>query len=1003
MGTSAAMKLWGKEAETAGAASGATGLPTSRQEQMTEVLRALSRERGVDRAGVWLEGGEEEEPAKHGRMRGVLWDRAEPETPAGWNQLSPEDALPGEMLRAPRIIEQDIEGSAKQVIFGPLVELRRALWVPIGTAERLRGVLLVGSRSKGAALPRLRATELASWLAMALQAAEQERLAARHLADLDVMRNTLEALSAGEPPDQLLLKLLDTFSEAPGTKGLGTRFAALGLAGAGRASDGENAVTFPWQSGDPNALRGLQTPPVAGVWRKALREQRVSGADAQFSWDRGGGLRVVAVPVKRGGKTAAVLVAGLPRAKASLATLERIEFRAAVAAAILERKRAAERDAEETALQQALLESPSEAAVLLESDGTLAGISRAARDILGQGTPGQPFAAMFPKQEQRKVAAWLERIAAAGAVMGRAALDAELRENCHVRLNWVSLGGAFPAVFLEPLPIPTGAANGAGERADSELRTVIEWLEEGVVLFDAENRVRAANSRFEQMAGLTHEESGKYGTLEALIGALAGRAAEPEAFAARWRELGHGLEGGVREELQMLQPMPRVLERSARPVVDGAGRLLGRVEIYRDLTAQRIFQSKLLHTEKLAALGQMTTGVAHELSNPLTTILGYAQRLMMRNDAAGRSEEARHILEEAERAGRILRQLLSSARETPPERRSIGLNQIVRRVLDLQSFGLEAAGIRLELDLDPLLPNIRGDAGRFQQVVMNLVGNARQALEQQGRGGTLRIRTWQVADSRVALDVVDDGPGIPPAVLPRIFDPFFTTKPAGEGTGLGLAIVLNIVREHGGQVSVTTPAGGGAAFHIELPAIATEHRGSAAERSGEELAGVPGPAARRATEGPHEEPAERARLAASKAKRVLVVEDEPTVARLISDVLRDEGFAVEVLLDGRAALDRSREAFDLVICDMKMPGLDGQHFYKSLARMGSPLRDRFLFVTGDVIGPQTRAFLQQHQLPHLSKPFRVEELTAKVRAVLAVQASAGGAALAARKNAARNG
>lgn len=994
------MKLRGKKTELADASSVA-GVQTSREEWMKDALRTLSQERGVDRAGIWLEDEEDSEPAKRERMRGLLWDRAQPETPAEWNQLSPEDALPPEMLRSPRIIEQDIEGSAKQVIFGPLVELRRALWAPIGAPDRLRGVLLVGSRGKAAALARVRVKDVASRLGLALQAAEQERLATQRLADLDLMRNMLEALNAGEPPDELLSRLLRTVSEAPGPRGLGARFAALGLAEQGVAAEGESAATFVWQSGDATALSGLHSPPVASVWRKALREKRVSGAEARFSWERAGGLRIVAVPVKRGSEAAAILVAGLPRARASLAALERIEFRATLVAAILERKRAAEREAEQAARQQALLESPSEAAVLLESDGSIAGISQAARDVLGEGTPGQPFAELFPKREQRKIAAWLESISGAGAARVGATLDVELRENQHIRLRWLAFGGPFPAVFLEALPASNGAGAGGDERVESELRTVIEWLEEGVVLFDAENRVRAANSRFEQMVGLTHEESGRYHTLQALIEALAGKAAEPAAFAARWRELGQGLEGGVREELQFLQPMPRVLERSARPVVDGVGRLLGRVEIYRDLTAQRIFQSKLLHTEKLAALGQMTTGVAHELSNPLTTILGYAQRLLMRGDAAARSEEARHILEEAERASRILRQLLASVREAPPERRSIGLNQIVQRALDLQSLGLGAAGIRLELDLDPLLPNIWGDAGRFQQVVMNLVGNARQALEQQGRGGTIRLRTRQIAEDRVALDVVDDGPGIPAAVLPRIFDPFFTTKPAGEGTGLGLAIVLNIVREHGGQVSVSTPSGGGAAFHIELPAIAAQRQPPAPARSSKQLAAASGPGSWREMEAPPGMAAEKRRLAANGEKRVLVVEDEPTVARLISDVLRDEGLTVEVLLDGRAALDRAHEAFDLVICDMKMPGLDGQNFYKSLARMGSPLRDRFLFVTGDVIGPQTRAFLQQHELPHLSKPFRVEELTEKVRAVLA--AGSGGPPVIVRKNAARNG
>jgi signal transduction histidine kinase len=138
--------------------------------------------------------------------------------------------------------------------------------------------------------------------------------------------------------------------------------------------------------------------------------------------------------------------------------------------------------------------------------------------------------------------------------------------------------------------------------------------------------VRAMNTRFEQIAGLAPEESGKFKTLEGLLGRLQPHAAEPGRFATRWRELARGIEGGVREEFQMINPSPRVLERAARPILDSIGRLAGRVEIYRDLTAQRVFHSKLLQTEKLASLGQMVSGVAHELSNPLTSIAGYAHR-----------------------------------------------------------------------------------------------------------------------------------------------------------------------------------------------------------------------------------------------------------------------------------------------------------------------------------------------------------------------------------------
>src|SRR5258708_6365469 len=272
----------------------------------------------------------------------------------------------------------------------------------------------------------------------------------------------------------------------------------------------------------------------------------------------------------------------------------------------------------------------------------------------------------------------------------------------------------------------------------------------------------------------------------------------------------------------MLHPSPRVLERAARPIFDSIGRHLGRVEIYRDLTAQRVFHSKLLQTEKLAALGQMVSGVAHELSNPLTSILGYAHRLLARQDLPGRTEEVRQIYQEAERARTILRQLLLNARETLPERRLVSLNQIVQRALDLQRFSLAAEKIRVETDLDPILPFVQGDPGHLQQVLMNLVGNSRQDIEQHGQDGTIRLRTKRMGERRVLLEVADNGPGVPQAILARIFDPFFTTKPAGVGTGLGLAIVLSVVREHGGQAHALSPPQGGAAFQIELPAAAEQ-------------------------------------------------------------------------------------------------------------------------------------------------------------------------------------
>lgn len=688
--------------------------------------------------------------------------------------------------------------------------------------------------------------------------------------------------------------------------------------------------------------------------------------------------------------------------------------RAALPASALEQRRRKEEESKLAGLPQALLNCINEPLLLLDHSGRITAASRGARELTGAasgtegphpaGIPAQAYLPeLFRERDRPQIEAWL-----------RAALDreaekhganhepsrAELQNGAGVRLRFAAPPqGQAAVVLLEPLV--TRESPGQPGYAEIELRTVIEWLEEGVVLFDAQENIRAINTRFEHIAGLAPEESGKIKTLEGLIGRFKSQAAEPALFAERWRELARGIEDGVREELQMMHPAPRILERVARPVLDPIGRLLGRVEIYRDLTAQRVFHSKLLQTEKLAALGQMVSGVAHELSNPLTSILGYAHRLLARQQSPARTEEVRQIYQEAERARTILRQLLLNVRETPPERRLVSLNQIVHRAMDLQPFSLAAEKIRVEIDLDPALPFILGDPGHLQQVLMNLVGNARQAIEQHGRDGTIRLRTRKSGERRVLLEIADNGPGIPQAILARIFDPFFTTKPAGVGTGLGLAIVLSVVREHGGQVHVVSPPQGGAIFQIEFPA--------AAETAQPKAMGSPLPRQKHAPPDGTEAMGRENRIAPAfetgKVPRVLVVEDEPTVARLIADVLEDEGMRVEVLLDGREALDcAARQPFDLVICDMKMPGLDGQHFYKSLERSGNPLRERFLFVTGDIIAAQTREFLERNHLPHVAKPFRVEELTEKVHSVLAIAVhQQPPPAEAARKKAARNG
>jgi signal transduction histidine kinase/CheY-like chemotaxis protein len=986
----------------------------SREELVQEALHTLSLETSADRYGVWIEPqrAQREETPFPLTFRGMIWEKGVEMTPAEWARLSPEFPLPQELF-AGKSVEQDLDKLPARPMLGPLVEMRTAVWVPVARSGRLWGVLLACARTKQGALPRTLLESVAAELLLAVELEEAQRIARERQTDLILAAEGIAALGKSASESSILASLVSQCTETSTRNcGLDAVFAVAGrtIVFEGKAADSAE-IAFPWKSGDPTWTRAAENGPIAAIWKKALETRKLVGSETRGSWPQGEVGRVVALPLEFDGEMLGVLVAGLRPSGVSLGTLARLELRASLAAAALARGKRRAQDERRGISQRQLLDSRQET-VLFNARGEIAGLSRGARELLkkssesgtakrnaGESTAGEAefsgrdFAELFRLRDREGIQRWTRR-AVAGASAEHAQSEEpgefELRSGARVRLRQaMPVGEELFAVLLDPVHANDSGAS--PERAEYELSSVLEWLEEGVVLFDEKDRVRAMNSRFAQMAGLLAAETAEITSLEGLLRRLAQQAAEPERFAERWRELARGLESGVCEELQLLRPSPRVLERAARPVLDDAGHRLGRVEIYRDLTARRVFQSKLLQTEKLAALGQMVTGVAHELSNPLTSILGYAQRLLLRGDAAGRTEEARKIYQEAERASTILRQLLLNARETQPERRWVSLNQMVLKTMELQRLGLATEKIRLNLELDPAPSFVHGDAGQLQQVLINLVGNARQAIVESGNDGNIRVRTKWTSEGRVLVEVSDDGPGIPEGIMARIFDPFFTTKPAGAGTGLGLAIALGIVREHGGLLKVSSPPGGGAVFTIELPA-ATETRGapSRPKEAGELRA--PGTRAPGAAEPPRAE---------KTAPSVLVVEDEPTVARLIADVLEDEGMRVEVLMDGRAALDRAgRESYDLVICDMKMPGLDGQNLYRMLARAGNPLRERFLFVTGDLISAHTQKFFDRYHLSYVAKPFRVEELSDKVKQVLAGKVPR---ETVTKKNAARNG
>jgi PAS domain S-box-containing protein len=384
---------------------------------------------------------------------------------------------------------------------------------------------------------------------------------------------------------------------------------------------------------------------------------------------------------------------------------------------------------------------------------------------------------------------------------------------------------------------------------------------------------------------------------------------------------------------------------------------------------------QMLQAEKMAALGQTISGVAHELNNPLATILSWSERLAERDVDEKTRQGLEVILGEAERAARIVRNLLTFARKRQTTRAMVDLNQVVRETLALRSYEQKASNIHVIEALATGLPEVFADGHQIKQVLLNLIINAEQACLGANGRGTIVVRTMHDSDRGSAvLEVNDDGPGIPEDRQGKVFDPFFTTKEVGQGTGLGLTVAYAIAREHGGRIwlesrSAVAPDAKadrpgavktGTSFFVELPV------------SGQHL----NPPAARAAQQPIS-------LEAFQGLHVLVVEDEPALAQAVSEALADAGFKVDRASDGEEGLTRLTEAnYDLIVCDLKMPRIDGMQFYRAMAAATPALARRVIFVTGDVAGTDAERFLEETGCRWLSKPFRLGDLLRSARDTL---------------------
>ncbi|MFI5257275.1 MAG: ATP-binding protein [Gemmatimonadales bacterium] len=411
-----------------------------------------------------------------------------------------------------------------------------------------------------------------------------------------------------------------------------------------------------------------------------------------------------------------------------------------------------------------------------------------------------------------------------------------------------------------------------------------------------------------------------------------------------------GTPGRVEIQISVPGSPARVIALAASrlPEADPPSALL----VGRDMTHEREMHARLMESDRLAAVGELVAGVAHEVNNPLSSISAFAQ-LLLRDEglSATQRESIEVIRAETTRASQVVKDLLAFARRSEPQRAPLDLNGVVGRSVRMRQYQFSETSVRVETELEADLPAVMGDSRQLQQVCLNLLTNAIQAMRP--AGGLLRVRSYS-ADGAVRLEVSDDGPGIPTQARAHVFEPFFTTKQEGEGTGLGLSVSYGIVHAHGGTIEIADTGPKGTTFRVTLPAGDQPASGQDSINEVDQLS-------------------RRSPLAGIK---LLFVDDEPALRNGMKAFGELRGFTVLTAADGASALETTRTVgVDAIVCDLRMPGMDGVTFHERLREERPGLAARTVFITGDVMTTIASRGSVSRQ-PVLTKPFvfdRIEE------------------------------
>ncbi|MEK6679872.1 MAG: ATP-binding protein [Nitrospirota bacterium] len=482
----------------------------------------------------------------------------------------------------------------------------------------------------------------------------------------------------------------------------------------------------------------------------------------------------------------------------------------------------------------------------------------------------------------------------------------------------------------------------------NELQSIFDGIQDNIIFFDLDYNIIKANTAFFNKFPFDKKDL----STKKCYQLLQKRDTPCEVCAVR--DTYNTKTTNFREERGTSE---KIIQKFAFPVKNSSGILTGVVEHIKDVTDQRMIEQQLIQAEKLTSLGEMLSGVAHELNNPLTGIIGFSELILEKEPLPDIKNSISKINKEALRCKKIVQNLLTFARRHAPEREYININDIIHMALELREYDLNVNNIKVVTSLDLNLPMTMADSFQIQQVFLNIINNAQHAMIEHEGKGMLTIST-SFKNDIITIRLSDTGPGIAPENLSRIFDPFFTTKGVGKGTGLGLSISYGIIKEHGGRISVASKLEEGAAFTIELPVIQ-------AEAAVSEDAAV------------KDEEKEEKKI--TKKSNIIVVDDEPVILELIKEILSKEGHHVDTAANGKAALKLIKEkTYDLLISDVKMPDMSGIELLSKIKRSDPELAKRVIMATGDSVGED----IVKKGIGYLPKPFTVDKLKKAVAKAL---------------------